>query len=64
MHLVITIIAILMVADACFTLLNLSKIESILHAIFPRMNVRKLAVIEGAAGLIIIILKIGTDTIT
>lgn len=64
MHLVITIFAILMIADACFTLLNLSTVESILHSIFPRMNVKKLAIVEGAAGLVIIILKIGTKTIS
>ena len=64
MHLVVTIIAILMIADACFTLLNLSKVESILQSVFPRMNIKKLAFVEGAAGLAIIILKIGTNTVS
>lgn len=64
MHIFITIIAVLMVSDACFTLLNLSKVESMLHSIFPRMNVKKLALIEGAAGLLIIVLKISTNTVS
>ncbi len=64
MHLVITIISVLMVADACFTLLNLTKVESILHSVFPRMNVKKLAMVEGAAGLAIIILKVSTNTVS
>ncbi|NQU66047.1 MAG: hypothetical protein HQ517_17450 [SAR324 cluster bacterium] len=53
-----------MISDACFTLLNLSKIESMLHSIFPRMNVKKLALVEGVAGLAIIILKISTGTVS
>ena len=64
MHLVITIIAILMIADACFTLLNLSRVESILQSVFPRMNIRKLAIVEGAVGFIVIVLKVGTNTIS
>jgi hypothetical protein len=64
MNLVITIIAVLMVADACFTLLNLSKVESILRSVFPRMNVKKLALVEGMAGIAIIVLKVGTDTVS
>ncbi|MBU2646309.1 hypothetical protein KKI24_16500 [bacterium] len=64
MHTIITIIAVLMVSDACFTLLNLSKVESILHSMFPRMNIKKLAIIEGSAGLVIILLKIGTNTVS
>jgi len=61
---IITIIAVLMISDACFTLLNLTKVESMLHSIFPRMNVKKLAMIEGITGLVIIILKIGTHTVS
>ncbi len=64
MHTIITVVAVLMISDACFTLLNLTKVESMLHNIFPRMNVKKLAMIEGIAGLVIIILKIGTHTIS
>ncbi|MFH2129633.1 MAG: hypothetical protein ABIK68_04605 [bacterium] len=64
MHTIITIIAVLMVSDACFTLLNLSKVESILHSMFPSMNIKKLAIVEGAAGLVIILLKIGTNTVS
>jgi len=64
MNLVITIIAVLMVADACFTLLNLSKVESILRSVFPRMNVKKLALVEGMTGIAIIVLKVSTDTVS
>ncbi len=64
MNTIITIIAVLMISDACFTLLNLTKVESMLHSIFPRMNVKKLALIEGVTGLVIIILKVSTDTIS
>jgi hypothetical protein len=64
MHIIITVVAVLMISDAGFTLLNLTKVESMLHSIFPRMNVKKLAMIEGIAGLVIIILKIGTHTVS
>ncbi|MBT4091294.1 MAG: hypothetical protein HN580_01120 [Deltaproteobacteria bacterium] len=64
MHTIITIIAVLMISDACFTLVNLTKVESMLQSLFPSMNVKKLAMIEGVAGLVIIILKIGTNTIS
>jgi hypothetical protein len=64
MHTIITIIAVLMISDAGFTLLNLTKVESMLHSIFPRMNVKKLAMLEGITGLVIIILKIGTHTVS
>jgi len=61
---VITIVAVLMVADAAFTLANLSRVESILQAVFPRMNVKALALVEGGVGLVIILLKLGTETVT
>jgi len=64
MNTVITIIAILMVADALFTLLNLSKVESLLQNVFPNLNIKKLAVVEGLAGGFILILKIGTGSVT
>ena len=64
MHTIITIIAVLMISDACFTLVNLTKVESMLQSLFPSMNVKKLTMIEGVAGLVIIILKIGTNTIS
>lgn len=64
MHTFITVIAILMLADACFTLLNLSKVKSIFNEVFPNVDVKKLATIEGAVGLAIIIIKIGTGTIS
>lgn len=64
MNLVITIIAVLMVSDAAFTLLNLSKVESFITNYFPNMDVKKLAVVEGAAGLVILLLKLATGTIS
>ena len=60
---VIAIIAILMVADASFALLNLTKIESSLHTIFPKMNVKTLAATEGIVGAAILIIKFATQTI-
>lgn len=64
MNTVITVIAILMVADALFTILNLSKVESLLQNVFPNLNVKKLAVVEGLAGGLILILKISTNSIS
>ncbi len=64
MNLLITIIAVLMVADAAFTLLNLSMVESILKRYFPNMNIKKLALVEGFIGLIVLVLKIGTGTVS
>jgi hypothetical protein len=64
MNTVITVMAILMVADALFTLLNLSKVESLLLNVFPNLNVKKLAVVEGLAGGFIIILKISTGSVS
>ena len=63
MNLVITIVAVLMVADAAFALVNLSKFESFLQTQFPKMNVKKLAMVEGGVGLIVLVLKIATGTI-
>ncbi|MCP4752020.1 MAG: hypothetical protein GY866_14085 [Proteobacteria bacterium] len=63
MNTIITVVAILMVSDAAFTLLNLSKVESFLNKAFPKMNVRKLAMVEGVVGMVIIIIKISTKTI-
>ncbi|MCP4298120.1 MAG: hypothetical protein GY786_21240 [Proteobacteria bacterium] len=64
MNLVVTIIAILMVADSAFTLGNLTKVESILATAFPNLDIRKLALIEGIAGLIILGIKITTKTLS
>lgn len=64
MHLAITVISVLMISDAAFTLLNISKVESFLKEYFPSMNVKKLAMVEGAAGALILLLKIATGTIT
>ncbi|MBU2515496.1 hypothetical protein KJ966_29620 [bacterium] len=63
MNLFITIIAVLMVSDAAFTLLNLSKVESLITNHFPKMNVKKLATVEGITGIVILFLKLATGTI-
>ncbi len=64
MNLIITIVAVLMISDAAFTLLNLNKVESLLQARFPKMNVKKLALVEGLAGVVVLIIKVVTGTIT
>jgi hypothetical protein len=64
MNLAITIIAVLMVADAGFTLVNFDRIESLLHSLFPKMNVKKLALVEGLVGVVILVIKIKTGTVT
>jgi hypothetical protein len=64
MNLLITIIAVLLVSDASFTLLNLTKVESILKQHFPNINIKKLAAIEGLVGLVILMLKISTGTLS
>lgn len=63
MDLFLTIIAVLMVTDAAFALLNITEFESILQSQFPKMNVKKLAVVEGAVGVIILLLKIATGSV-
>lgn len=63
MNLILTIVAVLMITDAAFALLNLTKFESLLHTQFPNMNVKKLAVVEGVVGLVILVLKITTATV-
>lgn len=63
MNIAITIIAILMLIDALFTLLNLSKVESMIHSLFPHMEVKKVAVIEGAVAAIVLALKVATQTL-
>jgi hypothetical protein len=63
MNLIITIFAVLMISDAAFALFNLTKFESLLHTQFPKMNVKKLAVVEGVAGLVILTLKIATNSV-
>ena len=63
MNLVITIFAVLMVSDAAFALLNLTKFESLLHSQFPNMNVKVLAAVEGVAGLVILLIKLATNTL-
>ena len=64
MNLVITFIAILMVADALFTLTNLAKVETWLSDYFPNLDVRKVAMVEGAVGLFILALKLSTRTLS
>lgn len=64
MNIVITLVAVLMVADSAFTLGNLTKIESILATTFPNLDIKKLAFIEGVVGLIILGIKISTKTLS
>ena len=63
MNLTITVIGILMVTDSLFTLLNFSKVESALHKYFPNLNIKKLALVEGITGAIILMIKFFTQTI-
>lgn len=63
MNLTITIVAVLMIIDALFTLVNLSKVESLLHRAFPNLDIKKVAIIEGFVGFIIISIKISTHTL-
>lgn len=52
-----------MVADSAFTLTNLSKVESILHRAFPKLNIKKTAIVEGIVGFIIILFKLSTQSL-
>lgn len=63
MNIFITIIALLMLIDALFTLLNLSKVESMIHSLFPHLEVKKIALIEGVVAFIILILKVTTHSL-
>ncbi|MDX2470870.1 MAG: hypothetical protein QNL04_09890 [SAR324 cluster bacterium] len=62
MHLLTTFIALLMVGDAVFTLTNFARVENMIHQIFPDLDLKKVAFVEGAAGLGIIVLKMITDS--
>lgn len=64
MHLITTIIAILMLADALFALTNQEYVESVLKNFFPGMNVRQVALIEGGAALLILLVKLATNSFT
>lgn len=63
MHTTITLIAVLMLIDALFTLLNLSKVESMIHSLFPHMEVKKIAFLEGAVAVVILTIKVLTGTL-
>ncbi len=64
MNLFITIMAVLMISDAAFTLLNFSQVESFLQNYFPKMNIKKLAMVEGGVGAFVLFLKIATGTVS
>jgi len=64
MNTITTIIAIFMVGDALFTLLNLAKVKTLLYSMFPTLNIKKVALCEGIVGVTILLIKISTDTIT
>ncbi len=63
MNIAITIVGFLMIADSLFTLLNLDRVESFLHKVFPQLNVKKLAVVEGVVGCAVILIKLYTKTV-
>ena len=64
MNLLITIIAILMIADALFIYANYSGLEPFIAKIFPNLELKKLAIVEGVIGAIILIIKTKTGTLT
>lgn len=64
MNTVISIIAIFMVGDALFTLLNLAKVKTLLFSMFPSLDIKKVALVEGLVGFVILLIKISTNTIT
>lgn len=64
MNLFITVVSVLMISDAAFTLVNLNKVQSLLHSRFPQINVKKLALVEGVVGLVVLALKIVTGTVS
>lgn len=63
MNLLTSFIALLMLADSLFTLANLAKVESWLNDYFPDLNVRKLALVEGVVGLMILLFKFTTSSL-
>ena len=63
MNTLISIFATIMIVDSLFTLLNLSKVESVVKVFFPEMNIKKLAMVEGLVGIIIILIKFSTNTL-
>ncbi len=64
LNLITTIIAFLMIADAGFTLTNLTRVETLIHQLFPQLDVKKLAWVEGLVGLVILVVKSITDSFT
>ncbi|OFZ81488.1 MAG: hypothetical protein A2508_07205 [Candidatus Lambdaproteobacteria bacterium RIFOXYD12_FULL_49_8] len=58
MNLLITFLALLMVADSFFALTNLRKVQNWLEDYFPNLDIKKLALVEGVAGLLILLLKL------
>ncbi|OGH01053.1 MAG: hypothetical protein A2600_01330 [Candidatus Lambdaproteobacteria bacterium RIFOXYD1_FULL_56_27] len=64
MNLLTTLIALAMVADSLFALANQATVQSWLKEHFPNLNVRKLAWVEGAVGVLILALKLATSSLT
>lgn len=64
MNLLTTIIACLMVGDAIFATLNLARLESLIHQLFPQLNLKKVALVEGLVGGAILLFKILTDSLS
>lgn len=63
MNLFITIVAALMLGDAIFILANFSNLESFISRIFPNLNLKMMAIVEGIVGLFILFLKFKTGTL-
>jgi len=62
MNLLTTIIACLMVGDAIFAFINLARLESLIHQLFPQLDLKKVALVEGTVGGVILVFKILTDS--
>ena len=63
MNLFTTLIAGLMVGDALFAWANLAKLESFLSQIFPNLDLRKVALVEGGVGIFILLFKLTTHSL-
>ena len=64
MNTITSIIAIFMIGDALFTLLNLSRVKSLINSMFPSLDIKKVAIVEGLVGALILVLKVSTRTVT
>ena len=51
-----------MIGDAIFTLTNFARVENMIHQMFPDLDLKKVAYVEGAVGLFIVLFKANTDS--